>query len=526
MRQTAAPSDLVEELDGGGRAASPSSDTVRPWEIATLAIVVASFICIGLWLITTGPPLGHDESVYALRARYFAGEPAEGTYWADYRAPGLPAMLRLAYVIRPSDAALRNVPLVLAALLIVLTWVWGRHLFGRAAGILAAALLAFTPGFMRYAWQILLDIPGAAFSLAAIVVFTLASSGDRLRSWVLLAIPFAGAATAVRYGAPVFVCAGIAAVALTRWRSLRSRPWLALAAIGGSVIGMLAVLTVPVLTGSDRAPWIAFRDFRVKKGNPLGGGLRDFAEVGPALLGRFVGWIVAAGLVLCAVGAARRWLDRRALVTAFTTLTLVVIGLGMTLGQGVGNYLAPALVPLMILAAGGLTAGLARVPPPVSVAAVAGFLVIAPALASDEGSRATGSLHRAFDGLRRAATRTAERVPDDCVVFTSFTPQVGWYSRCTAIGFAPPMYASHQNPPDGESLVRDWLVTWVWPRVGDRSPAFLLQVIGGKRSPIDPVLAAMLPRLDDRIVQVGRPRTGRRGFVTVRPLDIRRRAWT
>jgi len=489
-------------------------------EIGAIAAIVGIFLAIGVAVIGRHAPFSHDESVYALRARLYAGVPTEGTYWADYRAPGLPVLLRLAYEVRPSDGALRMVPLLLAAGLIVLAWAWGRHLVGPATGLLTAGLLTLTPGFHRFAWQLLLDTPGAFFAMAAVLTFTLATGKDRIGTWALLAIPLAAFATAVRFGAPVLVVAGMGAVALVRWRSLLSRPWLSLATLAGTAAGMLAVLTVPGLTGATKPPLVAFRDFRVRKGNPFGRSYAEFADVGPALLGRFVGWIVAAGLVLAIVVAVRHKAERGSLAIAFVMLTAFVLGLGLALGQGRGSYLTPALVPLHVLAATGLAWAASRLPRGIVALAILGSATVALSLTYSAGVTESNRMRLAFDPLTRAARAAGEAASGHCVVFTSYTPQAGWYSGCSAISYLPQMYQADSDDTDEESIVEEWFRRSVDPVSRCSDDAYLIEVKGGKRSLLGPIRSTLGARLSRVVAEFGEPDARRLRHVIVTEMAL------
>ena len=76
-------------------------------------------------------PLGHDESVYALRSRnllegwtYLSGD-----YWRDYRAPGLPLMFSgLGRVIGVHVTTARAFVVLLGVLIVLVTALLGRRL--------------------------------------------------------------------------------------------------------------------------------------------------------------------------------------------------------------------------------------------------------------------------------------------------------------------------------------------------------------------------------------------------------------
>lgn len=502
----------------------PAWPKVRRWELLAMATIVGAFLAIGFSIITDRAPLGHDESVYAQRARFYATGDALGSYWADYRAPGLPALMRFAYAVRPSDGAIRAVPLLLAAAGVVLTWAWGRHLLGRTAGVLGAGLFAFTPGTMRYAWQISLDIPATTFALAAILIFSIASARDRLPPWVLAIIPIAGFAATIRFGAPVVVGAGLGVMTIARWRTLRRSLGLTIAALAGTAAGMIAVLTVPALTGAGVAPIRAFTSFRVAKGNPFGKSYREFAQVGPGLLGRFVGAIVVLGLVLAVVGLIRRALPRATLIPP-AVFVLFVIGLGIALGQGAGNYLTPGLPFLHLGAAAGLAWALRRVPRSLGVAAVLAVAVVAGTLTRNEGARASDFLHAAFDRLRSAAVTVGARTEGRCTIVTSYAPQVGWYARCPALVFPGHLWrAEYRESP---AILRT-AISDLSDRIDALTPAdgtaVLFLANRGKRQPSEAQLALLRSLTSGRLVTVGTPGAPPLRYITADELDRARAA--
>jgi len=89
-------------------------------------------------------------------------------------APGLSLLMAAAYVVHPS-AVFLVVP-VCAALLVWLTFLYGRRLDGDVTGVCAAVLVACSPIVLYQAVQPMSDVPAAAAWLAALV---LASRGDR-----------------------------------------------------------------------------------------------------------------------------------------------------------------------------------------------------------------------------------------------------------------------------------------------------------------------------------------------------------
>lgn len=492
---------------------------VRAWELSSILVLVAIFVIMGGVLIARDAPLGHDESVYAQRSRHFAGEEVGTGYWQDYRAPGLPALMRVAYEIDPSDASQRAVPLALAAVVVVLTWAFARHLLGPPTGVGAAAMLAFTPGFLRYAWLISLDIPATAFGLGAMMVFALASARERLAPWALLAIPLAGFATATRYGAPAVVGVGLGVLAVARWRRLLRTPVLSLAVLGGSLAAMVAVLMVPAITGSTVAPFRAFRVFITAKGNVFGQSFKDFAEIGPGLLGWVIGPLIIVGILLALYATVRRVIAPAATLTPLAIGIGAIVALGLALNQGVGNYLAPTLPFLCIAGAAGLFWARARLVRIIVTPILGGALAAAAVVAWRQGAADSAWLHDTFDGVRAAAVQADRAVDEECAILTSYIPQVGWYSRCIALGFPSELFAKDADPARF-SAEADELIAKARAQLGDGGRLLLYLADRGKRQPGPDALAFIREDVTSTLLTYGTPgqRKGLR-FIVIEELD-------
>ncbi|MFM2077252.1 MAG: hypothetical protein RJA49_1142, partial [Actinomycetota bacterium] len=94
-------------------------------------------------------PFGHDESVYALKARELAnpGQMHVYQYWSAYRAPGFPAVLSLVFRVKESALAARGLIVLFSILTLWCVWAIGRKLVDPVTGGLAALLTAITPAF-------------------------------------------------------------------------------------------------------------------------------------------------------------------------------------------------------------------------------------------------------------------------------------------------------------------------------------------------------------------------------------------
>ncbi len=126
------------------------------------------------------------------------------------------------------------------------TYWYGRRLYGRTAGLSAAAFLAVAPIAVRDAHYVKLDVPVALFVVLAHAVLarivTAPAAAANRRTWLLAGL-FAGLAVSTHYYAAFVVVplAAAAAVSASRtgdWRNpMRLLAWAGVAAIAGFIIG-------------------------------------------------------------------------------------------------------------------------------------------------------------------------------------------------------------------------------------------------------------------------------------------------
>ncbi|MDH3193713.1 MAG: glycosyltransferase family 39 protein, partial [Acidimicrobiia bacterium] len=226
-------------------ASQPDSMSLKI-EMLVLGGIGFLFALICVWLVARGAPLGHDEAVYALKARTLSEGTTSAFFWNDYRAPGLPMILALIGRYVSSDASMRLGVVVFGGLTILLTWLIGRKLFDGQVGLIAAAGLAFSPVVVASASSVWPDLPGTALGLAVLAVLIFSTHRDKVSWWVLVAAPLSIAATLVRFGAPIPIGIGAVAVAVWRWEVVRrSLPQVA-------ALGMLTALPVWAMLGTSR----------------------------------------------------------------------------------------------------------------------------------------------------------------------------------------------------------------------------------------------------------------------------------
>ena len=169
---------------------------------ARIAALVSACVLVFSLAWSSRAAGGSDSSCYVLQAEAFAGgrvtldnpvarvlpdvpnavfaptgflpSPREYGHAVPICAPGLAMAMAAPYLVRAS-AVFLVVP-VSAALLVWLTFLYGRRLDGTATGVCAAVLVACSPIFLYQAVQPMSDVPAAAAWLMALV---LVSRGDR-----------------------------------------------------------------------------------------------------------------------------------------------------------------------------------------------------------------------------------------------------------------------------------------------------------------------------------------------------------
>jgi hypothetical protein len=127
----------------------------------------------------------------------------------------------------------RLVALLFSLALAVLVWRWARAQHGEAAGVLAAALWAFSPEALAHAGIVGTDLPTAlAFTLALFRLWRYLNAPSR-GTWMWMALTWAGAFL-TRFSAVLLVPAFIGVTALSHARGRFASPrsvWLGLATL-------------------------------------------------------------------------------------------------------------------------------------------------------------------------------------------------------------------------------------------------------------------------------------------------------
>ncbi|MDP8929669.1 MAG: glycosyltransferase family 39 protein [Actinomycetota bacterium] len=471
-------------------------------ELLLVVLVVVVFMCLGLVAIADGSPLGHDESVYALRAEYVATGAEHGLYWADYRAPGLPFLLAPMWAVRFTEPYLRLVVLGFGVAGVVASWLVARRLFGPIIGLLTAALLALSPGWLDSSVAVWPDVPGAALGLWAVAIFATSIDAERIRTWALTAAPIAVAATVIRYGAPIPIGLALSILGLWAWRQVRRSPVVVGTVALATAVGCGIVLLVPSVTGAETPPLVSINKLQQASAYPFGRTFLDFGRQLPGVLGPVVGLSVVIGWLLALRAVLRGAVSQRALGAVFAATVLIGLGLAFSLRHGEPRYLMP-VVPFLLMGAAAGLGSMAEVLKGAITASI-GLLAAAAATAASLNVALASNEVRSewFSVIKQAARELGANATRPCVVITSYSPQVAWYSDCAVTTFPA------GEGEIGRQLPRQPSTGELMARVDEFPPpttVYMLIAKGGKRQPTGPVLEASVDSAQERVLTVGDP---------------------
>ncbi len=263
-----------------------------------------------------------------------------------------------------SEAGLRSLSLLCALLAIPAAWWAARAVFGSRAAWIAAVLAAFNPFLSQYAQEArmyslvaLLAIPATACFVRA---YALDAVSDRARRPWIAGFSVSVAAALYTHNWAIFYTVGCGAAWLLLWRlapGWRRRELVrdALLGFGGAFVLYLPwVPTTLYQAAHTGAPWSAAPDLGALVGAP------------GQLLGRMpqIVLLITAGAGLLALvsrrDAAGRLDERGRAAAALAIVAVLTVLLAWTLSQlspaWANRYLAIALPPFLLLAAGGLAA--------------------------------------------------------------------------------------------------------------------------------------------------------------------------
>jgi hypothetical protein len=391
-----------------------TAELPRRWAWPALAVVLAGGLGLRLWGVAQGLPyafnadeadhfvpravamFGHD-----LNPHYFANPPAF-TYVLHYLfalAYGGKAGVHHAFALHPADVytLARIAAAVLGVAALWLLYATGARLFGRAVGLLAAAIeaVAFLPVF--YAHLALNDVP----ALAPLTLSLLGSAGvlgkGRRRDYLLAGVGL-GLACATKYTAGIALVPFVAAAA-ARYRddNARAAPEML---FGVAVFALAAALAFFVANPFSLLDYGAFHHELVhqstlsaesqgKLGAPRDGGLAYYLWT----LTWGLGWLPAIAALGGAFVVWRRGARFGWMLVPAPLLFLAFMGLQ---GRYFGRWLLPVFPLLCLLAAVFVLW---------SAGALAGLLTRARAARRDARAAARPGAERAALGGPRSVVR-------------------------------------------------------------------------------------------------------------------------
>jgi 4-amino-4-deoxy-L-arabinose transferase-like glycosyltransferase len=464
---------LIDETGDPGRLDGPGRTWIdhlrhvvsRPSIPARRALVLTAALCLAFLVVAAQAlavrsPLGHDESVYALRSRDLLDGWTflSGDYWRDYRAPGLPMLLSgVGRIVGVHVTTARAFVVLLAIGILIATVLLGARLRSWSVGVVAAALLLVTYGFVLTSTTLLADTPGAAFALVAVVIYLKEMDERRLR-WSFVVVPLAAlVATLSRFGAPFMIAAGLTAVALVSAPSvLANRQWrlvvqsVVLAVSVGGVVALVVLTDTFSLFGESPAS----ANSRLVGNNEftLATGLGDLENVVNPWSGhhfpmwsKAVGTLFLIGLIAAVVSAFVERSRARPVVFGLVAGMISLFAVVATVGLVVPNYLMLTIPYWALVAATGWdwigrtfmasVRGRRRSVGRWVVAVTAGaFVLLVVDVGSDVRSAHQGYVE-AYGNIRTASVVTQERLGDSCILIARYTPQAGYYSRCRIVPF-------------------------------------------------------------------------------------------
>ncbi|MBO3746597.1 glycosyltransferase family 39 protein [Streptosporangiaceae bacterium NEAU-GS5] len=239
---------------------------LRAWAVRLLpvtGIVVVAAVLRFLRLTAVG--FNSDEAVYAGTAAAISGDSSLQAMFPIFRAhPVLFQMLvSFGYRIEHTDGAARGVAAAIGVAAVLATYALGRRLYGTAAGLIAALLLAVTPYHVIVSRQVLLDGLMTLTTLLVLycVVRYVQDEPDRAR-WLVAAGAMAGLSLMAKETSAVLVGGLYAFFALAPRVRLKARHALgALAALAAVAAPIPIVLSMSgrQSTGQNYLLWQMFR---------------------------------------------------------------------------------------------------------------------------------------------------------------------------------------------------------------------------------------------------------------------------
>ena len=307
--------------------------------LALLGAVVAVGAVLRVWEIDA-VGLNSDEAVYAGQGASIAGDRQLAPYFPTFRAHPLlfQTLLSVGFKIGHPEVFGRGAAAALGVATIVVTYLTGRLLYGRLAGLIAAAILGLMPYHVVVTRQILLDGPMVLWSTATLYLLARYALTER-RIWFYAAAGALGLTFLSKESSIILVGSVYAFLALTPSLVTRVRH-----IIGAGVLFAVVVSAFPIAltlagktgTGGNFLAWQLFR-------RPNHSWL-FYPSVVPLAMG--LGVVIAAALGVWLLRDRTSW--RETLLLAWIAVPLGFFQLFPVKGY---QYLLPIAPAVAILAA-------------------------------------------------------------------------------------------------------------------------------------------------------------------------------
>jgi len=401
------------------------------FQVMGLLIVMLIYMLGVTDLIGQNDPFGTDEAVYSLKAREANSSAILPQVWADYRAPGLPAVMRPFLSSDTDETIPRYVVAVFGLLAILATWLIAQRIFGGLAGAFAAFGLVCTPPFLSASAQVWPDVPGTALALSALAVILCSSTRERVSWWALASVPLIYGATMVRFGAPIQIVIYGAIALFIRWEAVKNSVMVTFLAVALTVIGIYLILFVPQILGQEQSPAAAIASLKqmsLANSPSFDAVILDFIMQSAFLIGAPSSLLLVIGLGWAA-GDSGAQPSTRIHILVFFSAGLFCALIIAFLTHAEYRYLSPAWPLIWVAAAAGLSR-FAQTIRPKSAAFLLLFsapIVLISILAAD--SHHNGYKDKA--AIRSAAFHVRHLTDEQaCVVISSYAPEFAWYSGC------------------------------------------------------------------------------------------------
>ncbi len=431
-----------------------------------------------------------DETVYAGQAASIAGNVTLQKFFPIYRAHPLlfQTTLSVLYQFTTSDYAARLLSVVFGVGTVVVTYLTGRLLYGRRAGLIAAALLAVMPYHVVVTRQVLLDGPLVFFSTLTLYLAARYAVTQR-PVWLYATGAGMGLTFLAKETGIVLVAAVYAFLALAPRVKVRIRD---LIVSGGIMACIMLPYPLSVAFGNSSKTGKSFFAWQLLR-RPNHGALFYFTNV-PAALGYIVFAAALAGLWV--LRKERSW--REVLLLSWI---LVPVGFFQLWPVKGFQYLLPIAAPFAILAARSLArmpvrrhrssgefTGLSPIVSGVALAAI-GLSLLLPTIQrispSSSGTFLAGS--GGVAGGREAGEWVGRNVPRNAQLLAlgpSMANIIEFYGDRKTYGLSVSTNPLHRNPvyepianPDLQ-IRRGSLQYLVWDSYSaNRSPLFAAKLL-------------------------------------------------